>query len=90
VVGRQDKIGTTSSKRAPCGLACWWRALIEQAKGILMERHSTNADSAFDLLRTHSQNSGRKLVEIAEAVVESHLLLTIPAKPSAADAEPTL
>jgi response regulator NasT len=66
------------------------RALIEQAKGILMERHSTNADSAFDLLRTHSQSSGRKLVEIAEAVVESHLLLTIPAKPSAADAEPTL
>jgi AmiR/NasT family two-component response regulator len=55
-----------------------------------MERHSTNADGAFDLLRTHSQRSGRKLVEIAEAVVESHLLLTIPAKPSAADAEPTL
>src|SRR5580765_632298 len=66
------------------------RALIEQAKGILMERHSTNADGAFDLLRTHSQKSGRKLVEIAEAVVESHLLLTTPAKPSAADAEPTL
>jgi AmiR/NasT family two-component response regulator len=66
------------------------RALIEQAKGILMERHSTNADGAFDLLRTHSQKSGRKLVEIAEAVVESHLLLTIPAKPSTAEAEPTL
>lgn len=59
------------------------RALIEQAKGILMERHSTSADKAFDLLREQSQRSGRKLVEIAEAVVESHLLLRSQA--SAAD-----
>ena len=51
------------------------RALIEQAKGILMERHATTADKAFDVLRDQSQRSGRKLVEIAEAVVESHLLL---------------
>jgi AmiR/NasT family two-component response regulator len=27
------------------------RALIEQAKGILMERYSTNADRAFEILR---------------------------------------
>jgi response regulator NasT len=66
------------------------RALIEQAKGILMERHLTNADRAFELLRTHSQNSGRKLVDIAEAVVETHLLLTTPSAPSATEAEPTL
>jgi response regulator NasT len=66
------------------------RALIEQAKGILMERHLTNADSAFELLRTHSQKSGRKLVDIAEAVVETHLLLTTPSAPSAIEAEPTL
>jgi two-component system, response regulator / RNA-binding antiterminator len=66
------------------------RALIEQAKGILMERHATNADSAFELLRTHSQKSGRKLVDIAEAVVETHLLLTTPSAPSATEAEPTL
>jgi AmiR/NasT family two-component response regulator len=66
------------------------RALIEQAKGILMERHSTNADSAFELLRAHSQKSGRKLVEIADAVVETHLLLTPPSSPSPAEAEPTL
>jgi response regulator NasT len=51
------------------------RALIEQAKGILMERCATSADKAFDMLRDHSQRSGRKLVEIAEAVVESHVLL---------------
>src|SRR5512146_3584053 len=34
------------------------RALIEQAKGILMAQHSTNADRAFEMLRDHSQHSG--------------------------------
>src|SRR2546430_4290469 len=52
------------------------RALIEQAKGILMERHGIDADRSFDLLRDHSQHGGRKLVDVAEAVVESHRLLT--------------
>ena len=51
------------------------RALIEQAKGILMARHSLSADRAFELLREHSQRNGRKLSDVAAAVVESHLLL---------------
>ena len=51
------------------------RALIEQAKGILMARHLITADKAFELLRAHSQTHGRKLVDVAEAVVESHVLL---------------
>jgi response regulator NasT len=51
------------------------RATIEQAKGILMARHLITADKAFELLRTHSQTHGRKLVDVAEAVVESHVLL---------------
>jgi AmiR/NasT family two-component response regulator len=51
------------------------RAVIEQAKGILMARHAVNADKAFDMLREHSQHSGRKLVEVAEAIIESHVLL---------------
>jgi len=54
------------------------RALIEQAKGILMAQHSTDADRAFEMLRDHSQHSGSKLSDIAAAVVESHLLL-VPA-----------
>src|SRR6476620_4392868 len=45
------------------------RALIEQAKGILMARHAINADRAFELLRNHSQHDGRKLVDIAQAIV---------------------
>ena len=51
------------------------RATIEQAKGILMCRHSIDAEAAFQLLRDHSQRNSRKLIDVAEAVVESHLLL---------------
>jgi hypothetical protein len=45
-----------------------------------MERYSTNADRAFEMLRDHSQHNGRKLSDVAAAIVESHLLLA-PATP---------
>jgi AmiR/NasT family two-component response regulator len=51
------------------------RAVIEQAKGILMSRQSVDADDAFELLRVHSQRSGRKVGDVAQAIVDSHLLL---------------
>jgi len=51
------------------------RALIEQAKGILMARHSTNADKAFEMLRAHSQHNGTKLADVAAAIVDTHQLL---------------
>jgi AmiR/NasT family two-component response regulator len=54
------------------------RALIEQAKGILMARHSIDADRAFERLRKHSQHNGRKLSDVAASVVDSHLLLVRP------------
>jgi response regulator NasT len=63
------------------------RAVIEQAKGILMARHSINADRAFEMLRHHSQHNGRKLSDVAVAVVESHLLL-LPAVSQPAQAQP--
>lgn len=51
------------------------RAIIEQAKGILMARNRVNADQAFQLLKAHSQHTGRKLVEVAAAVVDVHDLV---------------
>ena len=51
------------------------RAVIEQAKGILMARHSVGADKAFEMLREHSQHNGRKLGDVAAAVVDSHQLM---------------
>jgi len=63
------------------------RAMIEQAKGILMARHSVDADGAFDMLRNHSQHNGRKLVDVAQAIVDSYLLLPPPPSAEAVAAE---
>ncbi len=54
------------------------RAVIEQAKGILMARHGLPADKAFEMLKDHSQHNGHKLIGVAQAVVDSHLLLLPP------------
>jgi response regulator NasT len=51
------------------------RAIIEQAKGILMERHGIDADAAFALLKSHSQHTGQKLLDIAQAIAQTHTLL---------------
>ena len=58
------------------------RAVIEQAKGILMARHGIDAEHAFAMLRDHSRQNGHKIVDIAQAIVESHLLL-LPEPPAA-------
>jgi AmiR/NasT family two-component response regulator len=58
------------------------RALIERAKGILMERHSMDEDAAFEMLRERSRIDNRKLVDLATAVVDGHRLL--PKQPAAA------
>ena len=64
------------------------RAIIEQAKGILMARHGINAERAFEMLRAHSQHNGHKVVDVAHAIVESHLLLVPPVVPHAPASTP--
>lgn len=64
------------------------RATIEQAKGILMARHAIDADRAFELLRDHSQHNGHKLVDVAQAIVDSHLLLLPALAPPAPSERP--
>lgn len=51
------------------------RAITERAKGILMERHQIDEQHAFALLRDQARHSGRKLVDIAQAIVDGHALL---------------
>ncbi len=46
------------------------RAVIDQAKGILMGRHGLSADVAFDMLAKQSQQANRKLRDIAAELVE--------------------
>jgi AmiR/NasT family two-component response regulator len=52
------------------------RAIIEQAKGILMERNRIDADAAFAVLKSHSQQSGQRLNDVAQAITQSHLLFS--------------
>lgn len=65
------------------------RALIERAKGILMERHSIDDRAAFDMLREQSRTANRKLIDLATAVVDGHLLLPRHPRDPAAGQLPT-
>lgn len=47
------------------------RAVIEQAKGVLMAREVIDADAAFNRLRSWSQSRNVKLRDIAKEVVDS-------------------
>ena len=51
------------------------RAVIERAKGILMERHTIGEREAFDRLRAHARSTNRTVVHIAGAVADGHVLL---------------
>jgi AmiR/NasT family two-component response regulator len=51
------------------------RALIERAKGILMERHNVSEREAFDRLRDHARSRNRTVVDVASSVSEGHALL---------------
>jgi GAF domain-containing protein len=50
------------------------RSVIEQAKGILMERYKVTAEQAFTLLTHASQRSNTKLRDIAEELTDSGVL----------------
>jgi AmiR/NasT family two-component response regulator len=51
------------------------RAVIERAKGILMERHSLDERAAFELMRSHARANNRRLIDVASAVSDGHALL---------------
>jgi AmiR/NasT family two-component response regulator len=47
------------------------RAVIDQARGILMERRGINAEEAFGELIRESQNTNTKLREVAARLTDS-------------------
>lgn len=51
------------------------RAVIERAKGVLMERHSVDEAAAFEMLRDNARASGRKVLEVSESLLRSHPLM---------------
>ena len=40
-----------------------------------MERHGISDTEAFELLRDHSRAGGRRVIDVARAVIEGHALL---------------
>jgi response regulator NasT len=51
------------------------RALIERAKGVLMERHGLDERAAFELLRSHARARNKTVVDVARSVLDGHALL---------------
>jgi ANTAR domain len=56
------------------------RVRVEQAIGVLAERHRLQPRQAFDLLRSVARSAGRRVTEVAENVVDSasNPLLPLP------------
>jgi AmiR/NasT family two-component response regulator len=48
------------------------RVVIEQAKGVLATRLDVEVEEAFELMRKRSRDERRRLVEVAEEVVNAH------------------
>jgi GAF domain-containing protein len=55
-----------------------FRSVIEQAKGILIERHKLTADQSFRLLADASMNTNRKVRDVAQDLVLTGELTLAP------------
>ena len=73
-VGNADMIARTDDDLAGMRAAMAGRAIIEQAKGILMERWKITEDQAFTELSRASQNTNIKLRDVADELVRTGAL----------------
>jgi GAF domain-containing protein len=69
-VGNVHVYETTRERAENLEIAMQTRAVIEQAKGILMAQRRCDAAEAFTILAAASQRANRKLREIAAAIVD--------------------
>jgi GAF domain-containing protein len=69
VLNNAELYFTATSRADQLAMAMQSRAVIEQAKGILMAGRRCGADEAFDILVRLSQQSHRKLRDVAAALV---------------------
>jgi GAF domain-containing protein len=70
-VANADAHWQVSEQARHMRLAMESRAMIEQAKGVLMAQRGVTAEQAFEILRDASQRYNRKLRDIAAGIVES-------------------
>jgi GAF domain-containing protein len=73
-VGRADLTARTADELAGMRTAMVSRAVIDLAKGILMERHKVTEDQAFTQLSRASQNTNIKLRDVADELVRTGAL----------------
>jgi len=64
------------------------RVRVEQAIGVLAERHRLRPRQAFDLLRSVARAAGRRVIEVAEDVVGSASNPLLPLPPELARTQP--
>ncbi|MGH3399340.1 MAG: ANTAR domain-containing protein [Streptosporangiaceae bacterium] len=85
--GETGKLRATVSQLEHALLA---RVRVEQAIGVLAERHRIKPRQAFEQLRTAARNRGRKVIDIASDVVASasNPLLQLPEELSRPRAAP--
>src|SRR5271156_6192060 len=79
-VSEEDEAARLAVTVAQLEHALTARVRVEQAIGVLAERHRLLPRQAFDLLRNVARSGGRKVTDIAEAVVDSasNPLLPLP------------
>lgn len=51
------------------------RIVVEQAKGVIAERHEIAMDEAFELLRTHARRTGTRIHKVCTQIVDGTLEL---------------
>lgn len=67
--GLAEAVATLRDEVRGLRAAARLRAVIEQAKGVLVERHHITLEEAFDQLRKMSQEHNVRLIEVAATVV---------------------
>lgn len=75
-VSNAEAAARTEEDLAHMRKAMMSRAVIEQAKGILMERHKVTDDQAFTILAHASQQTNVKLRDVAADLVRTGALLS--------------
>jgi GAF domain-containing protein len=75
-VGNAEAAARTMEDPNHLRTAMMSRAVIEQAKGILMERHKIKEDEAYTILTHASQRTNTKLRDVASELVRTGALLS--------------
>jgi transcriptional regulator with GAF, ATPase, and Fis domain len=70
---QQRVVSASRATSANLQAALTSRVHIEQAKGVIAERHEVDIDTAFQMLRSHARSHQRQLSELAAAVVKNEV-----------------